>query len=382
MTFRVKYRSRLQPLAWASFALLATSFVVSALIRPGGHLLPTFGSNDLSTVLPARIKPSNTFSTNSELTGKVTAVLVAAGAQVQAGQTLATLESDDLKDELDRARRRVHFAESRLEALRPGRDHRAHRAQQERVTTALRSRKAASERLGGYTNTTGDMEKAWADAKRRTAEIRALVDQQLATAAELDDAIARERQALNELKAAREHLSRLKQEVDLADSQLRMTRADTVEGNADALLAVQMELEEAREALRQITQKERATEVRANRAGAVLRVEVHPGDRVIAGQPLFQIADISELDFEVPVSAGVAELVHPGRAVFVRIPTDPPRRQAATVSSVLLSADQDHSSYIVRITIPNPNPAAILAGLEGAVEFPHLGSQWKRRPSY
>ncbi len=380
MTLRLKWRSRLKPIAWASFALLATSFVVSALMRPGGRLLPGFRSDDLSTVLPARIKPSNTFVTSSELAGRVASVLVVPGSQVKAGQTLATLQSDELKDDLDRARRRIQFLESRIAMLRPARRRQGSRVQQEQYSSALRARRSAAERLSGYS--TGDAEKAWADAKRRTAQIRALIDQQLATTAEVDDAAARERQALSELKAAREHLSRLKQESEQADAQLHLTRADPVESNAEALLSAQMDLEDARESLRQFTQKEQGREVRANRAGAVLRVDVHTGDRVIAGQPLFQIADISELDFEVPVSAGVAELVHPGRAVFVRIPTDPPRRQPATVSSVLLSAEQDHSSYIVRVTIPNPNPAAILAGLEGAVEFPHLGSQWKRRPSY
>jgi multidrug efflux pump subunit AcrA (membrane-fusion protein) len=379
MTLRLQWNSRLKPIWWALFALLGTTFVVSALVSPGSRLLPGWRSEELRTVLPARIKPSTTFAANSELAGRVVSVAISPGTLVKAGQTLATLDSDELTDEIERARRRVKIDENRIAVLRHPGSRAAKRVETERYQSALHAKKAARERLGAYS--TADMEKAWTEAKRRTAQIRSLLDQQLATASELDDALSREQDTLNALKNAREHWSRLKQEAEIADSQVRMARVDTSE-DPNTLLAAQMDLDDAREALRQAQQKERAKTITARRAGTVLRVDVHPGDRVTPGEALFQIADLSELNFEVPVSASIAEQVHPGRAVVVRIPTDPPRTQAASVASVLLSPDQDHPSYIVRITIPNPNPAAILAGLEGAVEFPHLGSQWKRRPSY
>src|SRR5437763_3555294 len=100
MTLRLQWKSRLKPVGWALFALLATTFVVSELVSPGSRLLPGWRSDELSTVLPARIKPSTTFAANTELGGRVVSVAVSPGAQVRAGQTLATLESDDLKDEI------------------------------------------------------------------------------------------------------------------------------------------------------------------------------------------------------------------------------------------------------------------------------------------
>ncbi len=379
MTLRLHWRSPLKPFVWATFALLATTFVVSALVSPGTHLLPRWHGEDFSTVLPARIKPSATFAATAELAGRVVSVAVAPGAQVKLGQMLATLVSDDLRDEVERAQRRVRFAESRASALRNQGGRGAKRVETERYHNALRAKKAARERLGLYS--IADSEKVWTEAKGRTAQVRQLFDQQLATSSELDGALAHEQDALNGLKSAREHWSRLKQEAELADSQALLASVPTG-GDSDALLATQMELEDAREALRLTKEKQRGQTVVARREGTVLRVDAHAGERVTAGEALFQIADLSELNFEVPVSAGMAEEVHAGRAVVVRIPTDPPIKRPAAVSSVLLSPDQDHPSYIVRITIPNPRPTAILAGLEGAVEFPHLGSQWKHRPSY
>lgn len=372
---------RLKPFAGAMLAILATAFGVSALVPPGKGLLPTWRAAPLSTVLPASIKPSTTFAVTPELPGQVVTVLVAPGARVQPGQVLATIESDQLNGELERALRHLKFAESRKAALRPTGARKAKRIQLERYQSALRARKAARERLSAYS--VGEMEKAWQQAKRRTEQVRSLVEQQLATAAELDDTVARERDALSSFKAAREHYSRLRQEADLADLQARLVRTESTPSvDSNAMLAAQLELEDAKEALRRAKDLERARNITAPRGGTVLRADIHPGDRVVLGQALFQIADLSELNFEVPVSAGIAEQIHPGRAVVVRIPTDPPRSQPAEVSAVLLSPDQGHASYIVRITIPNPSPDAILAGLEGAVEFPHLESKWKLRPSY
>lgn len=376
-----KWKPRLKPFGWALMAVLATTFGVSALVTPGKGILPSWHSDELSTVLPARIKASTTFAVTTELPGRLVTILVSPGAQVKPGQVLATIESDELNVEIERAQRRIKFAETRKASLRPPDNRKHKRLQAERFQSAVRAKKAARERLLGYS--VGDAERAWQQAKSRSAQIRSLVEQQLATSAELDDAAARERDALSALKSAREHFSRLKQEAEIADSQLRMTRSESAPVvDSDAVLSVQIELEDAREALRQLREKERNKNITARRGGTVLRADLHPGDRVAVGEQIFQIADLSELNFEVPVPAGIAEQIRPGRAVVVRIPTDPPRSQPASVSSVLLSPDQDHASYIVRVTIPNPNPAAILAGLEGAVEFPHLGSKWKRRPSY
>src|SRR5258708_34927013 len=150
MTLRVQWRSKLKPIGWALFALLATTFVVSALVSPSSRLLPGWHSEELSCVLPARINPPTTFAANTELAGKIANVLVSAGSQVTAGQTLAVLESDELNDEIDRARRRVKFVESRIAVLQSRGGRRGRHAQTEQYDNAVRGRKAARERLSGY----------------------------------------------------------------------------------------------------------------------------------------------------------------------------------------------------------------------------------------
>ncbi len=380
MKIRVSQRPPWKWMGWILVGLLTTTVTFSALWTPTSLVLPALSPKGPSTVLTARIKPVQSFTINAEFPGKVTSVQVAPGAEVKAGETLAVLESEELAEQWERAQRRYKFVQNRLAAARAaeGKNRRA-RIEREQLETAARARQAARERLRAYS--VADAEKAHADAKARLTQLRSLMEQQLATRAEAEESQAQEQAAGRNLQAAREHWSRLKQEADAAESQLRLSRMQSSTAGGE-LLNAQLELEEAKEALRAASARMFNQFVTAPRAGTILRVSLQAGDRVTSGTPLFQIADLSKLTFEVPVSAKVAQHISPGSSVAVRVPTEPPIRVAAEVSSVMLVPDQDRQFYLVQVTIPNPNRAAILAGLEGAVEFPHLDSSLTRQRSF
>ena len=57
--------------------------------------------------------------------------------------------------------------------------------------------------------------------------------------------------------------------------------------------------------------------------------------------------------------------------VTVRVPTDPPTRVSAKITSVSTVPDPAKQAYLVKINVPNPDPRTILAGLEGAIEIRH-----------
>ena len=118
------------------------------------------------------------------------------------------------------------------------------------------------------------------------------------------------------------------------------------------------------------------------RRGTVLSALVAPGECVAAGATLFQMGDVAELSVEVPVDAEIARNVAKGDRVTVRLPTHPPTQIEAAVSSVVLAPGEDTRSYVVRVLIPNPDPRTILAGLEGAVAFRHMGWRvaWAKLP--
>src|SRR5262249_12459647 len=112
--------------------------------------------------------------------------------------------------------------------------------------------------------------------------------------------------------------------------------------------------------------------VAAPRTAAILELPIHAGDSIPAGSALVRGADLANLNFDVPVAASIAMRIAPDTPVVVRVPSEPPMRIRSRVASVLLVPNQTAQSYRVRVTIPNPTPGTVLAGLEGAVEFPHL----------
>jgi HlyD family secretion protein len=371
MSSRFRSRMVLRFCGWVLFVLLAVAATLSWLVPDS----PTRAWRYVvraapTTVLPARIEPLRSSTLISEFPGRVARVLVSPGGRVFAGQCLAVLEWDELNAELGRAQSRLHFAQARLAAARQAAQ-RGQREQslREQYQHALRNKQAAAERLQAYSM--ADAEKAADEAKARTNQIRTLVQRDLATNAELDQALASERGEQRQLAAAREHYSRLQQEAQAAQTELRLAAMRLEAGDGDTLRAAEMDLQDAETSFRVAEQRASRQNILAERAGTVLKVMAQPGDRIVSGTPLFTVADLSSLVFEVSVSAPMAQSILPGTPVILRVPTDPPAQASATVTSVTLVPEELHRSYLVKITMPNPNPSTILVGLEGAVEFPH-----------
>ena len=86
------------------------------------------------------------------------------------------------------------------------------------------------------------------------------------------------------------------------------------------------------------------------------------------------MADLQNLEVEVPVTARLAAMIHGGSPVKIVIPGDPPQALTAAVGDVQLVPDQLERSHVVRIVMPNPQPGSILIGMECTVEFAHGGT--------
>jgi len=263
--------------------------------------------------------------------------------------------------------RRLTMATSRSQALTA-----RQRAQfeKERLAGRVRAQQAAQERLNSYS--LDQTERALADAKRRTTEIQALVKQGLASGSELENAQLQERSALHDLQAAREHLSRLQQEVEDADSQMRLARLQPLDTGSDAADA-EHEIEEAQAAVEIARERESHLLLTAPGPGTVREFSLRAGEWVHAGSRLIRIADSATLVLSAPVTAAIVQKVSPGDAVHVRLPTEPPRRLAAHVTTIDLTPDASQGAYVLRVRLPNPSPGTMLVGLEGAIELPHGG---------
>jgi len=325
------------------------------------------------TVLPATIGAGAQFNILSEFPAKVNEVLVSHGVSVKEGDVLARLESAEITNQLATARKRVEIAELRLrDAHASNHSERLLSAQSERLAAAVRDRDAARERLKAFS--LEQTESALAAATSRVAEIRSLIRQGLATGVELDNARVQEQGATRDLNAAKEHFSRLKQEDEQTEAQVRLAQVQPAADNPEVAPA-EWELEQARSALALAEQRERRLVVTAPGAGTIIELPVHAGESILAGVPLARIANLSHLMISVPVSAQIARKITIGKPVRVRLPSDPPMRLDSTVESVTIAPNSAQPAYLIRVLVANPDPKLVLAGLEAAVEFEHLEAQ-------
>jgi len=319
----------------------------------------------LKTILPARIRPAQVNTLTLEIPATAVSVLVKAGDRVEAGRLLAEFDSPEVRQQIERAELRMAIAKDRMKPAAK----RVSPLLDEQYRGATVARDAARTRLSNYS--VESVEAAYARAKREVANLNKLVEQHLATAQDLETARKQEEMEARNVRAAKETLLRLKQEAEAADSQLRMAKIQREDMPASDTASSRLDLEDAELALKSAQEKLESLRVRAPRAGTVLQVAVEPGTKVLAGIPLFQLADLNTLIVEVPVTGKMAQEIERGSKVKVALPMDPPVEIAAKVSEVMLVPDQLQQSHVVRISIPNPSPATILVGMEGAVEFPH-----------
>jgi multidrug resistance efflux pump len=364
--------SRLKQFGRVAFgALVVTGFAI-ALTRSFSRTVVVRNSQwRLETILPATIRPHTLATINAGFPGRVTVVHVAPGSNVKAGDGLITLASSDFECEYDRAKLHFESAQQKL----AHQDLAGHTERQ--LEAAERTLNAAKERLGD--SSLDEVQRAYEKDSANLREVQNLVQRQLATEIELQQARKGAQTGLQNLRAAREHLSRLREEVETAQATVDNLKDPHSSSAADAL-SLQIELREAAEALRIATLRRDSQNILATVAGTVLRTMVTAGDEIPSGVPLLQLAQLDQLDFDVPVSAEIARRVKVGDTVKVRVPTEPPMRVSAPVSAVVLIPAQDQAPFTVRITMQNPSHSIVLVGLTGEVEFPHPGASWRVFP--
>ena len=367
MKVRIVNDGNLENLSWTVVKIFVALVAFSLVLPPISRGWSNRYESGLKTVLPARIRAAQVNTISLEFSAEAVSVRVKAGDRVVAGELLATFDSSEVRQLLERAQLRMNLVKERMKPAKK----QLSPLLQEQYRGALMTRDAAMSRLNNFSLAAS--EASYARAKREVANLANLVKQQLATAQDLEMARKQEELELRNLYAAKENQLRLKQEADAADSQLRMARIQRDEQPASNPLSARLDFEDAQLSLQSAREKLASLQVRAPKAGTVLRVLAEVGAKAMGGSPLFQLADLSTLVVEVPVTVRMAQGIERGSKVKVAVPTDPPVEVNATVSEILLVPDQLQQSHVVRIIIANPAPATILVGMEGVVEFPHGG---------
>ncbi len=348
--------------------------IALALSKPVSRSLAERNGRKPETTLAGSIRPHSFAAISSQFPGQVTSLRVSPGQKVKAGDPLLTIHNPEFEMEFERASIRLQDVQARFAAHGSATSVSNGNIDLRSANSALH---AAEQRLSDFSL---DEQKSRYEASvQKVRQMETLVHQQLATEAELQQAQAVEDVELRNLRAEREHLSRLKEEREIAAA-----RVEALEhggsGSGAERMNLTAELREAATAFRIASQRRTSQTVLSTVSGTVLKTSVSVGDQIPSGLPLLQVGQLDILDVDVPVAAELARRLMVGQRVDVRVPTEPPLQTTAPISAVMLMPSQDQSAYTVRITMNSPSDSTILVGLAAEVQFPHSEAAWRGFP--
>lgn len=145
-------------------------------------------------------------------------------------------------------------------------------------------------------------------------------------------------------------------------STAELERAESEAKSASAQVA------EARAALLDAETRLAKTEIRAPFAGVVSSLDLEPGAYLNPGEPVAELADISEVEIEVGLSDREILAVADGDAVGVTVEALSGRRFEGRVVDPGRTADPQTRKYPVAVRVPNPDER-LLPGMLGTVHF-------------
>lgn len=236
------------------------------------------------------VRARTTAAVAPQAMGRLTAVLAEAGARVEAGALLATIDDQTARAQLASAEGALAEAE----------------AAREEVEGAV-----AQAEAGGSL------------AEKTYARYRSLLADKVIAPQEFDEVEARRTVALQE------HDRALKRRAQL-DGRIAQAR-----GQAHA----------ARTALAW-------TRVTAPFSGVIVEKKADPGSMAVPGVPLFLLEDTRRHRIEAAVSESYIPLLKAGDPVRVRLDADPEREIHASVAEVVPAIDPATRTFLVKVDLP------------------------------
>jgi multidrug resistance efflux pump len=296
----------------ALLSVLAWTFAAACTDRPEAVAADVPGLEVRATVATPQ-----TASAIAAVDGRIATLLVAEGAAVQQGATIATIVNPAIDRDIAYARAQVAVAEQRLrEARRPI-------AQTLILGDAGARERASAEILKNR------------EAKRD--RYRQLFASHDISKQELEDAENEYASALRDWLVERERASQ------------KVIQTD------DSIL--KLELERAKAELAFANERRGLLDVRAPISGVVTRVAARPGETIFPRDPVVEIANNATVEVRGTIAPELQRFVRSGMPVEVKVLTVPPRRFTVPIKNVLPGT----------IVVELPNPEGMLTAGQSAV---------------
>lgn len=324
----------------------------------------------LSETVAGLIRPSDVSSITLQAPAAVAEVLVGVGDEIAAGQPIARLDraegQRDLRQlglDVERARqdvvereRSVAWSRQAMERLQSG-DPAAQLAMAERDVqqVPMRQAKDSPERA----------QAAFEQALLRVLRLEQLSAAGLVARQEVEEAQAayrvagddlrnatRAAESAERLRAAEETNTRARRSQSLADQQRQLAEQQT------ALQQARLNLTQVQMRYEGVNAKAADEFIRAPRAGTILELPMHAGDRLTAGAIVARLASIDPMTIDIDVAPLVVNTLKVGDAARVAVSSMNLTGQTARVRSIG-PLPAENGKYPVQLTLTNPKRARL-----------------------
>lgn len=316
--------------------------------------------------------------------GKIVQLAVREGQQVQGGQVIAELASEQVQAQLEQAQHAVHTARERLAEAQA----RMVSARGQAEASATIARQAAREspaRIGESEAALGAARAGLAQAEaelerasRDYARYRELFAKELISAQQLDQARAAAETARASVEAARKQVAQAEQAIEVARTsavgaearqQEARVAADRIAEARAAADSARAQLESAEAGVTLARSNLEDMRVVAPFWGTVLKRLVEPGEVVAAGTPLVTVVDLSRLYAKVYVVEADLGKIKLGERARVSSDSVPGRFFEASVSEIAQQAEftprdvhmkEERAKLVYAVKLALENPQGIL----------------------
>ena len=269
------------------------------------YFLSTRQSNDLQLIGTV---DANEVVVSSRIPGRIQTLTVDEGDTVQAGQLIATIQSDDLAAARNAAQA---TAASQRYALQQARDteRQIGRGTSSQVANAEAQLRAARAALA-------QAQAQYAHQQADTSRAVALADQGVVSQQ------ARE-ENVTSLNAAQAAVDTARQNVAAAEASLKVAKANTIQAQADAQAvgATHSQMQNAQALLNQAQVQLGYAQIVAPISGKINVRAARQGEVVAAGTPIVTIADLTQTWVYAPLPETEADSVQLGNSLRVVMPS-------------------------------------------------------------
>ena len=269
------------------------------------YFLSTRQSKDLQLIGTV---DANEVVVSSRIPGRLQTLTVDEGDTVQAGQLIATIQSDDLAAARNAAEA---TASSQRYALQQARDteRQINRGTSSQVTNAEAQLRAAQAALA-------QTQAQYAHQQADTSRAVALADQGVVSQQARDENVT-------SLNAAQAAVDTARQNVAAAEASLKVAKANTIQAQADvqAVGATRSQMQNAQALLNQAQVQLGYAQVVAPISGKINVRAARQGEVVAAGTPIVTITDLTQTWVYAPLPETEADSVQLGDSLRVIMPS-------------------------------------------------------------